>query len=78
MLPEPGQYLKSVREKSGYSLRDAEKLSGYSRGYLQDIESGRRLPQLFAIRCIADAISSGQERDQIMSLFVEAQTGKAC
>ncbi len=66
MLSEQGQFLKSVREKSGFSLREAEKLSGYSRGYLQDIESGRRLPQLFAIRRIADAISSGLERDQIL------------
>jgi transcriptional regulator with XRE-family HTH domain len=53
---DPGQYFRLVRERNGYSLRDLERRSGYSRSYLAAIEKGARLPAPFALRCIAESM----------------------
>jgi transcriptional regulator with XRE-family HTH domain len=78
-MAHPGQVLKSIRLKHRLSLRDLERLSGYSRGYIQDIESGRRAPRLFTIRCIANAVTSdGEERLQLIQAFADDLMGAAC
>jgi transcriptional regulator with XRE-family HTH domain len=73
-----GRSLKSARESHGWSLRDVERRSGYSRSFLSEIESGRKTPHLFALRCILDAIGVESERDKILADYVAAQMGTAC
>jgi transcriptional regulator with XRE-family HTH domain len=78
-MAHPGQLLKSIRLKHRLSIRDLERLSGYSRGYIQDIESGRRVPRIFAVRCIADAVTAdGKERTQLVQAFADDLMGAAC
>ena len=37
-----GEYLRSLRDKAGHSLRQVEELSGISHAYIASVESGRR------------------------------------
>jgi transcriptional regulator with XRE-family HTH domain len=78
-MAHPGQLLKSIRLKHRLSLRDLERLSGYSRGYIQDIESGRRAPRIFVVRCIADAVTAdAEERTLVVQAFADELMGAAC
>ncbi|AEE95746.1 helix-turn-helix domain-containing protein [Mahella australiensis] len=51
-----GKKLKSIRNKRGYTLRQLEKLSGVSHGFLCDIEHDRSDPSLETLHKIANAL----------------------
>ncbi|WP_141732398.1 helix-turn-helix domain-containing protein [Oligoflexus tunisiensis] len=65
----PGTLLKSVREDRGYSLRKLARKSGYSPGYIADIESGRRLPRVFALECILVALAAHEKRQEFFEIY---------
>lgn len=72
-----GIFLKSIRQSVGYSLREVERRSGYSMGYIIAIEKGRRVPTPFALDCIMQSLSLKDEgREQAITLFMES--GKVC
>jgi transcriptional regulator with XRE-family HTH domain len=50
---ELGQALKNIREKMGLPLQDAAYGIGISRGYLSNIEAGRKVPTLNILFLIA-------------------------
>jgi len=52
LINYPGSQLRKWRQERGYKLRDVAKLSGLSVSYLSDIERGRTLPSLKALRTI--------------------------
>ena len=66
---QPGAYLKILRIDCGISLEDLALKSGYSRRYLREIEAGTKTPELFALRCIATAITE-EGRKRIMRKFL--------
>ncbi len=68
-----GHCLKAIRVNRGYSVRDLAKKSGYSRGYISDIESGRRLPKSFVLDCILSALSAGERREEVLAIYVDAR-----
>jgi transcriptional regulator with XRE-family HTH domain len=48
--------LLSARLKAGISQNQLSKLSGLSRGSIQHLESGRRLPNLVTLHSLAEAL----------------------
>jgi transcriptional regulator with XRE-family HTH domain len=68
-----GQCLKAIRMDRGYSVRDLAKKSGYSRGYISDIESGRRLPKSFVLDCILSALSARERREEVFVIYMDAR-----
>ncbi|MDQ3232789.1 MAG: helix-turn-helix transcriptional regulator [Pseudobdellovibrionaceae bacterium] len=74
----PGLHLKTMREDCGYSLRELAKKSGYSLGYLSDIESGRRLPAPFALKCILGALSVHEKKPEVLAMYLDARIKNVC
>ncbi|WP_141733936.1 helix-turn-helix domain-containing protein [Oligoflexus tunisiensis] len=74
----PGTLLKAVREDRGYSLRKVARKSGYSPSYISDIESGRRLPRVFALECILAALAAPDKKREVFSLYREAKLAVIC
>ncbi len=74
----PGLHLKAIREDCGYSLRELAKKSGYSLGYLSDIESGRRLPRSFALKCILGALSVHEKKSEVFAMYLDARIKNVC
>jgi transcriptional regulator with XRE-family HTH domain len=72
-----GQYLRRERERKGYSLRDLERKSGYSNGFIAMIESGKRVPKRFAFLCLLQSmcIDDTSEAD---SLLIDAKVKTVC
>ncbi len=68
-----GHSLKAIRVNRGYSVRDLAKKSGYSRGYISDIESGRRLPKSFVLDCILSALSVRERREEVLAIYMDAR-----
>lgn len=68
-----GHCLKAIRVNRGYSVRDLAKKSGYSRGYISDIESGRRLPKSFVLECILSALSALERREEVLAIYMDAR-----
>ncbi len=68
-----GHCLKAIRVNRGYSVRDLAKKSGYSRGYISDIESGRRLPKSFVLDCILSALSVRERREEVLAIYMDAR-----
>lgn len=50
---ELGQYLKSIREKLGYSIYDVNKLCNISPSYLSLMENGKRKPSAVILKKLA-------------------------
>ncbi len=50
---ELGQYLKSTREKLGYSIYDVNKLCDISPSYLSLMENGKRKPSAVILKKLA-------------------------
>jgi transcriptional regulator with XRE-family HTH domain len=72
-----GCCLKAIRVDRGYSVRDLAKKSGYSRGYISDIESGRRLPKSFVLECILSALSAREKKQEIFAIYWDARIRSA-
>ncbi|MDQ3232571.1 MAG: helix-turn-helix transcriptional regulator [Pseudobdellovibrionaceae bacterium] len=67
-----GLHLKEVRKEKGLSLRDVERRSGYSNSFLSQIESGKRLPGHFALRCIVESMQlDGKKIEPFTSILNE-------
>lgn len=73
-----GSYLRSVRERNERSLDFVATRSGYAKGYISEIETGRKMPGFFALECIIDAIPAADEKERLISMLVNARMGKAC
>jgi transcriptional regulator with XRE-family HTH domain len=67
-----GNCLKAIREDRGYSVRALARKAGYSRGYISDIESGRRLPKSFVLECILSALSARERKQEIFAIYFDA------
>lgn len=52
-----GQRLRQLRTQSALTLADLASITGYAIGYLSDIEHGRTLPSLGALKVIAAAFN---------------------
>lgn len=52
-----GNALNVLRRKDGHSLTSLAALSGYSVGYISDLESGRRLGNPGVIKTLAAALN---------------------
>lgn len=52
-----GENLRRIRSKAGISQSDVAKSLGVSRGFVSDIENGKRNPTLATIARIAKAIN---------------------
>lgn len=50
-----GTRLKQLRKDADLTLKDLAERTGYAIGYLSDIEQGRTLPSLTALKVIAGA-----------------------
>lgn len=72
-----GNRLKAIREDRGYSVRALARKAGYSRGYISDIESGRRLPKSFVLECILSALSACERKDEIFAIYWDARIRNA-
>jgi transcriptional regulator with XRE-family HTH domain len=75
---ELGNVLKSLRKDRGYSLRDLAQRSGYSQRYIWDIESGRRLPKIFALDCILSALSAREKKPEVLAVYWDDKIRAAC
>jgi transcriptional regulator with XRE-family HTH domain len=72
-----GQYLRTLREGRGYSLRDLERKSGYSNGFIAMIESGKRVPKRFALMCLLESMGI-KDTSEADPLFLDARVKIAC
>lgn len=52
-IKELGQYLKTLREKLGYSTYDVNKLCDISQSYLSLMENGKRKPSAVILKKLA-------------------------
>lgn len=72
-----GQYLRQARERNGYSLRDLERKSGYSNGFIAMIESGKRVPKRFAFLCLLQSMGI-DDTSEADSLLIDAKVKTVC
>lgn len=51
-----GVRIREIREKEGLGLNELARALKVSRGYLSDIETGKKLPTLILLNRVADAL----------------------
>lgn len=70
-----GQRLKRLRQESGLSQEYVSARSGYSRSFIANVESGRRLPCPFSLGVIMDTLAIA-DRSEIIAAFFDEATGR--
>lgn len=51
-----GRRLRSLRDAKGWSLADMAKRSGYERGYIGEVERGKKNVPILTLRVLAEAL----------------------
>lgn len=70
-----GQVLRKIRQQSGLSQEYVAVRSGYSRSFIANVESGRRMPCPFSLDVIMDTLDVS-DRSEIIAAFFEEATGR--
>lgn len=66
-----GEKICQLRKKLGYTMRDLSEYTGYSTGFLSNLETGKNSPTVESLQCIAVALQTN-----LIDLFTDEKEHK--